>query len=58
MYKYAVALNAIVEIHRRGKILHLTPQVLIEFRNVATRPKAQNGLDLSSAEAARKKRTV
>lgn len=51
--QYAAALSAVVELHRRGEILHLTPQVLIEFRNVATRPQAQNGLGLSSEEAAR-----
>ncbi len=52
--QYAIALNAVVELHRRGEILHLTPQVLIEFRNVATRPKAQNGLELSAREAVQK----
>jgi predicted nucleic acid-binding protein len=52
--QYASALNAIVELHRRREILHLTPQVLIEFRNVATRPKAQNGLGLSVAETIQK----
>jgi hypothetical protein len=25
-------------LHRRGEVLHVTPQVMIEFRNVATRP--------------------
>ena len=52
--QHAVALNAVVKLHRRGEFLHLAPKVLIEFRNVATRPKAQNGLGLSSEEAARK----
>jgi predicted nucleic acid-binding protein len=28
-------------------MLHITPQVLIEFRNVSTRPLAANGLGLS-----------
>ena len=39
--------------HRCGETLHLTPQILIEFRNVATRPVAVNGLGLSvmAAEA-------
>ncbi len=48
---HAIAANAVVELHRRGETLHLTPQVLIEFRNVATRPKAANGAGLSIAEA-------
>jgi predicted nucleic acid-binding protein len=48
--RHAEAVRAVVELHRRGEVLHLTPQVLIEFRNVATRPAAQNGLGLSTAE--------
>lgn len=45
-----VAARALLELHRRGEVLHITPQVLIEFRNVATRPVAVNGLGLSAAE--------
>jgi predicted nucleic acid-binding protein len=49
--RYAIADRAVMELHRRGEVLHLTPQVLIEFRNVATRPLALNGLGLSAADA-------
>lgn len=52
--KYAVADQAVADLHSRSKILHVTPQILIEFRNVATRPIAQNGLGLSAVEAAGK----
>jgi predicted nucleic acid-binding protein len=38
-------------LHRRGEVLHVTPRVLIEFRNVATRPLAVNGLGLSPVDA-------
>ena len=48
---YAVADRAVVELHLRGEVLHITPQNLVEFRNVATRPLAVNGLGLSPAEA-------
>jgi predicted nucleic acid-binding protein len=48
---HAVAARAVVELHRRGEVLHVSPQDLIEFRNVATRPQALNGLGLSVAEA-------
>jgi predicted nucleic acid-binding protein len=48
---YPVALRAVVELHRRGEVLHVTPQNLIEFRNAATRPTTSNGLGLSAAEA-------
>lgn len=47
---HAVATRAVLELHRRGERLHLTAQVLIEFRNVATRPIAANGLGLSVAD--------
>jgi predicted nucleic acid-binding protein len=48
---HPVATRAVVELHRRGEFLHITPQVLIEFRNVATRAVALNGLGLRVAEA-------
>jgi predicted nucleic acid-binding protein len=49
--QHAVASRAVVELHRRGEALHVTPQVLIAFRSLATRPKAQNGLGLSVVDA-------
>jgi predicted nucleic acid-binding protein len=49
--QHAVAAWAVLELHRRAEVLHLTPQVLIEFRNVATRPISVNGLGLSSLAA-------
>jgi predicted nucleic acid-binding protein len=48
---HAVAARAVLELHRRGEALHITPQVMIEFRNVATRPVAANGAGLSIADA-------
>lgn len=48
---HAITAQAVLELHRRGEVLHLTPQVLIEFRNVATRPVAVNGLGLSAVDA-------
>lgn len=49
--RYAIADRAVMELHRRGEVLYLTPQVLIEFRNVATRPLPRNGLGLSTVDA-------
>jgi predicted nucleic acid-binding protein len=46
---HAVAAAAIAELHRRGEVLHLTPQNLVEFRNFATRPVSANGLGLAAA---------
>jgi hypothetical protein len=45
--------DAVSELHRTGNVLNLTAQVLIEFRNAATRPATVNGLGLSvlAAEA-------
>lgn len=51
--KYAVAEKAIFELHRRKEVVYITAQVLIEFRNAATRPKSLNGLGLTSAETER-----
>ena len=48
---HPVAARAVLELHRQGRALHLTPQVLIEFRNVATRPNSLNGLRLSTVDA-------
>lgn len=48
--QHVVAARAVLELHRSGEVLHLTPQVLIEFRNVATRPVTVNGLGLSAAD--------
>lgn len=49
---HAVAQQAVARLHQRGEVLHVTGQNLIEFRNFATRPKALNGLGLTTAAAA------
>lgn len=49
--RHAVAARAMMELHRRREMVHLTPQVLVEFRNVATRPVAVNGLGLPIMQA-------
>ena len=47
---HPVAARAILELHQRGEALHITAQNLVEFRNLATRPKAVTGLGLSVTE--------
>ena len=37
---FQVAEHAMDELHKRGEVLHITAQNLVEFRNMATRPKA------------------
>lgn len=49
--QHSGAARAVFELHRHGEVLHRTPQVLVEFRNVATRPAAVNGLGLSAVDA-------
>jgi predicted nucleic acid-binding protein len=49
--RHAVAARAVLELHRRGEVLHVTPQVFVEFRNVATRPLTVNGLGLTAVNA-------
>jgi predicted nucleic acid-binding protein len=48
---HAVAVGAVMTLHRRGEVLHVTPQVLIEFRSVANRPVEVNGLGPSVEDA-------
>jgi hypothetical protein len=48
---HAVAKAAVAELHRRGEVLHITPQNLIEFRNFATRSVSANGLGLAASAA-------
>jgi hypothetical protein len=55
---YGVAVSAIAELHRRGELLHLTPQNLVEFRNFATRPVAANGLGVGRIGGGRPWRRV
>lgn len=48
---HSIAARAVVELHRAAEVLHITPQVLIEFRSAATRPKLANGAGLPAADA-------
>lgn len=48
---YPIADSAVAKLFLRNEVLHVTGQNLIEFRNVATRPKPMNGLGLTVAEA-------
>ena len=47
--QFPVANNAIMELHRRGEVIYITAQNLVEFHNMATRPTAVNGLGLTAA---------
>src|SRR5947209_9343065 len=49
--QHSQAVNSVKELQRRGEIVHITPQNLIEFWGVATRPAAANGLGMSPPEA-------
>lgn len=49
--KHALTARVVLRLHRGGEVLHITPQVLIEFRGVATRPISANGLGLSAVDA-------
>src|SRR5947209_3941932 len=48
---HAIAKAAVAELHRRGEVLHVTGQNLVEFRNFATRPAGVNGLGLTATTA-------
>jgi predicted nucleic acid-binding protein len=49
--QFAVATAAVSKLHRQGHTLSLTPQNLIEFRSIATRPITANGLGLTPGAA-------
>ena len=49
--KHAAAHRAIAAMLARGDQLYITPQIVIEFRNVATRPVADRGLGQTAAWA-------
>ena len=44
-----VARHAVSTLHGRGEMLRTAPQNLVEFRNSATRPAADNGLGFAPA---------
>lgn len=49
--KYPIAARTLAELRKRGETLCLAPQVLIEFRNMATRPQAVNGMGMAASQA-------
>jgi predicted nucleic acid-binding protein len=49
--QHSLAVDSVKALQRRGEVVHITPQNLIEFWGVATRPAAVNGLGMSPAEA-------
>jgi len=48
---HALAVQAVSRLELAGERILLTPQILIEFRNFATRPTAQNGLGMTAQQA-------
>jgi predicted nucleic acid-binding protein len=50
--EYALVISAVEAIRDRGESVFITPQNLVEFWSVATRPSNVNGLGMSLAEAA------
>jgi predicted nucleic acid-binding protein len=49
--QHATAVAAITALRQQGVVLYLTPQNIIEFWGVATRPTDVNGLGMTPAEA-------
>lgn len=49
---YSTVLNATDLLRKRGELLHIVPQNLIEFWAVATRPPISNGLGMTVDKAA------
>ncbi|MCI0357218.1 MAG: PIN domain-containing protein [Planctomycetaceae bacterium] len=49
---HALAVEALLELHRRNETLFIAPQNVVEFWSVATRPVASNGLGMTDVEVA------
>ena len=49
--QHTVVHRALSKLHLAGETLHIAPQILIEFRNVATRAISLNGLGYLAADA-------
>jgi len=49
--EHAVATGAVQKLRGRGDIVYITPQNLVEFWSVATRPAQVNGLGLTPVQA-------
>jgi predicted nucleic acid-binding protein len=49
--QYSLVKSVFAQLHQANEILHITPQVLIEFRSTATRSTTLNGLGLSPSVA-------
>ena len=47
--QHTLTQEAVLKLRQRGEILHTSPQNLVEFRNAATPPAADNGLGFSSS---------
>ena len=47
--QHTITRQAVLKLRQQGQALHTSPQNLIEFRNAATRPLADNGLGFSLA---------
>ncbi len=55
---HGVVSAALLALDRQGEIVYLTPQNLIEFQALATRPLSANGLGLSPAQASAEARRI
>lgn len=50
---YAAIRTAVLRLQARRDPVYVTPQVLVEFQALATRPAEANGLGMTTAEASR-----
>lgn len=50
--QYPAVVNALAQARQAGNSLYITPQNLVEFRHVATRPTASNGFGWTAQQTA------
>ncbi len=56
--QYSSVTTAIQKLRMQGEVLYITPQILVEFHALATRPQEANGLGLSVAQASLEARKI
>lgn len=56
--QHSVVSAALLTLDRQGETVYITPQNLIEFQALATRPTATNGLGMTPAQASTEARRI
>ncbi len=56
--QHSVVSAALLALDQQGETVYITPQVLVEFQALATRPAAANGLGMTPSQASAEARRI